>query len=197
VLRARRAGIITLFAHAVLGSLTRAIEWLSTVWINTPTPALVGASGTATATVAWMQGEPLPLTAALAVGSIIVGGAKLAVAEAGHSEAREFTCCLFVYALASAGGVAFAAMLISTCDAFANYIIAQAMTGSNFVDHLAQGLGLAAQAVGSATLQPQGGFLLGLAGTAASAMLAIVIGLVALLASFIEFVLMAFRGACW
>ncbi len=39
------AGIITVFAHAVLGSLTRAIEWLSTVWMNTPTP---DASGTAT-----------------------------------------------------------------------------------------------------------------------------------------------------
>ena len=39
------AGIITVFAHAVLGSLTKAIEWLSTVWINTPTPALVDASG--------------------------------------------------------------------------------------------------------------------------------------------------------
>lgn len=159
------AGIITVFAHAVLGSLTRAIGWLSTVWMNTPTPTLVDASGTATGTVAWMQGELLPLTAALAVGSVIVGGAKIAVAEAGHTEMREFTRWLFVYVLASAGGVAFAAMVISTCDGFANYVIAQATTGSNFGDHLAQGLGLATQAVGSATLQPQGGFLLGLAGT--------------------------------
>lgn len=188
------AGIITVFAHAVLGSLTRAIEWLSTVWMNTPTPTLIDASGTATGTVAWMQGELLPLTAALAVGSVIVGGAKIAVAEAGHAEVREFTRWLFVYALASAGGVAFAAMVISTCDGFANYIIAQATTGSNFGDHLAEGLGLATKAVGSATLQPQGGFLLGLAGTGASAMLAIVIGAIALVASFVEFVLMAFRG---
>jgi hypothetical protein len=188
------AGIITVFAHAVLGSLTRAIEWLSTVWMNTPTPTLADASGTATGTVAWMQNELLPLTAALAVGSVIVGGAKIAVAEAGHTEAREFTRWLFVYALASAGGVAFAAMLISTCDGFANYIIGQATTGSNFGDRLAQGLGLVTQAVGSGTLQPQGGFLLGLAGTAGSAMLAIVIGLIALAASFVEFVLMAFRG---
>jgi hypothetical protein len=85
-------------------------------------------------------------------------------------------------------------MVISTCDGFANYIIAQATTGSNFGDRLAQGLGLVTQAVGSGTLQPQGGFLLGLAGTAASAMLAIVIGAIALVASFVEFVLMAFRG---
>ena len=188
------AGIITVFAHAVLGSLTRAIEWLSTVWMNTPTPTLVDASGNPTGTVAWMHGELLPLTAALAVGSVIVGGAKIAVAEAGHAEAREFTRWLFVYVLASAGGVAFAATLISTCDGFANYIIAQATTGSNFGDHLAQGLGLATQAVGSGTLQPQGGFLLGLAGTGASAMLAIIIGAIALVASFVEFVLMAFRG---
>jgi hypothetical protein len=188
------AGIITVFAHAVLGSLTRAIEWLSTVWMNTPTPTLVDASGTATGTVAWMQRELLPLTAALAVGSLIVGGAKIAVAEAGHAEARDFVRWLFVYALASAGGVAFAAMVIATCDGFANYIIGQATTGSNFGDRLAQGLGLVTQAVGSGTLQPQGGFLLGLAGTAASAMLAIVIGLIGLVASFVEFVLMAFRG---
>ena len=188
------AGIISVFAHAVLGSLTRAIEWLSTVWMNTPTPTLVDASGTASGTVAWMQGELLPLTAALAVGSIIVGGAKIAIAERGHAEAREFTRWLFVYALASAGGVAFAAMLISTCDGFATYIIAGATTGSNFGDHLAQALGLATQAIGSGTLQPQGGFLLGLAGTGASAMLAILIGAIALVASFVEFVLMAFRG---
>lgn len=188
------AGIITVFAHAVLGSLTRAIEWLSTVWMNTPTPALVNPSGNATGTVAWMQGELVPLTAALAVGSVIVGGAKIAIAEAGHAEVREFTRWLVVYVLASACGVAFAAMLITTCDGFANYIIAQATMGSNFGDHLAQGLGLATQAVGSTTLQPQGGFLLGLAGTGASAMLAIVIGAFALVASFVEFMLMAFRG---
>jgi type IV secretion system protein TrbL len=191
---AAAAGIITVFAHAVLGSLTRAIEWLSTVWMNTPTPTLVDASGNPTGTVAWMHGELLPLTAALAVGSVLVGGAKIAIAEAGHAEVREFTRWLFVYVLASAGGVAFAAMVISTCDGFANYIIAQATTGSNFGDHLAQGLGLATQAIGSGTLQPQGGFLLGLAGTGASAMLAILIGLIALVASFVEFVLMAFRG---
>ena len=188
------AGVITVFAHAVLGSLTRAIEWLATVWMNTPTPTLIDASGTATGTVGWMQGELLPLTAALAVGSVIVGGARIAVAEAGHAEARDFTRWLFVYVLASAGGVAFAAMVISTCDGFANYIIAQATTGSNFGDHLAQGLGLATQAAGSGTLQPQGGFLLGLAGTGASAMLAIIIGLIGLVASFVEFVFMAFRG---
>ncbi len=188
------AGIITVFAHAVLGSLTRAIEWLSTVWMNTPTPTLVDASGNPTGTVAWMQGELLPLTAALAVGSVVVGGAKIAVAEAGQAEAREFTRWLFVYVLASAGGVAFAAMLVATCDGFASYVIGQATAGSNFGDHLAQGLGLVTQAVGSGTLQPQGGFLLGLAGTAGSAMLAIVIGAIALVASFVEFVLMAFRG---
>jgi type IV secretion system protein TrbL len=187
------AGIITVFAHAVLGSLTRAIEWLSTVWMNTPTPTVVDASGTATGTVAWMQGELLPLTAALAVGSVIVGGARIAVAEAGRTEAREFTRWLFVYVLASAGGVAFAAMVISTCDGFANYIVAQATTGSNFGDHLAQGLGLVTQAAGSTALQPQGGFLLGLAGTGASALLAILIGAIALVASFVEFVFMAFR----
>ena len=188
------AGIITVFAHAVLGSLTKAIEWLSTVWMNTPTPTLVDASGNPTGTAAWMQGELLPLTAALAVGSVVIGGAKIAIAEAGHAEAREFTGWLSVYVLASAGGVAFAAMLVATCDGFANYVIGQATAGSNFGDHLAQGLGLVTQAVGSGTLQPQGGFLLGLAGTAGSAMLAIVIGAIALIASFVEFVLMAFRG---
>ena len=188
------AGIITVFAHAVLGSLTRAIEWLATVWINTPTPALADASGNPTGTVAWMQSELLPLTAALAVGSVIVGGAKIAIADAGHGEAREFTKWLFVFVLASTGGVAFAAMLITTCDAFASYIVTQATAGSNFGDHLAQGLGLVTQAVGSHTLEPQGGFLIGLAGTAASAILAIFIGLLALVASFVEFVLMVFRG---
>ena len=188
------AGIITVFAHAVLGSLTKAIEWLSTVWINTPTPTLVDSSGAATGTTAWMQSELVPITAALAVGSVIVGGAKLAVSDRAGGEAGEFTRWLFVYALASAGGVAFAAMVITTCDGLANYVIGQATTGASFGDHLAQGLGLATQAVGSATLQPQGGFLLGLAGTGASAMLAIIIGAIALVASFVEFVFMAFRG---
>jgi len=188
------AGIITVFAHAVLGSLTKAIEWLSTVWIKTPTPALADASGNPTETVAWLQGELIPLTAALAVGSVIVGGAKIALAESGQTEAREFTLWLFVYVLASTAGVAFAAMLITTCDGFASYIIAQATAGSNFGDHLAQGLGLVSQAVGSHTLEPQGGFMVGLAATAASAMLAIFIGLLALVASFVEFVLMVFRG---
>ena len=188
------AGIITAFAGAVLGSLTKAIEWLSTVWLATPTPTLANAAGTPTATVAWLQGELIPLTAALAVGSVIVGGAKIALADAGHTEAREFTRWLFVYVLASTAGVAFAAMMITTLDGLATYIVSQATAGQNFGDHLAQGLGVASQAAGSHTLEPQGGFLVGLAGTAASAILAIFIGLLALIASFIEFLLMVFRG---
>jgi hypothetical protein len=85
-------------------------------------------------------------------------------------------------------------MMITTFDGFANYIVAQATVGSNFGDHLAQALGLASQAVGSHTLEPQGGFLIGLAGTASSAILAIFIGVLALIASFVEFLLMVFRG---
>ena len=144
--------IITVFAKAILGSLTQAVEWLATVWIGTPTPTIADATGSATGTTAWLQGELLPITASLAVLSVLIGGARIAYAEHGAGEAREFTKWLFCYVVASAGGVALAALVINTCDVTASYVITQSTHGQNFGDHLAQGLGLVTQATGSLQL---------------------------------------------
>ena len=67
----------------------------------------------------------------------------------------------------------------------AGWFINQADAGSNFSTHLAQLLGVAGQT---------GGFTTGLAATATTAVIAIVLGLLAFLGSVIQIMLMLVRG---
>ena len=186
--------VIQIFAKSVIGSLAKAVEWISTVWVNTPTPALTDSTGTAVGTTAWVQHELLPVTGTLAVLGILVGGVRIALSERQGTDAREFAGWMITFSIASTAGVAFAAVIIEGCDALAGSLISQAVGSSDFGTQMAKSLGLVTQTVGSATLNPAGGFLIGLASTGATAMLAIVMAGAALIASLVEFGLMLLRG---
>ncbi len=184
---------ITIVAGWVLGSLAHVIEWASTLWINTPTPAIADQAGNAVGTTAWVQAEMLPVTGAVAVASILVGAARIAIAERPGAEGRRLAQFLVTFTLISAAGVGVASLLVLACDQFAGYIIQQATSGAeDFGTRLAQGLGLATTAVGGASAGQ--GFLMGLAAAGSSALIAVLVGLIALFASAIEFCLMLLRG---
>ena len=85
----------------------------------------------------------------------------------------------------SAGAATAASVVIGGADQMAAWFINQADAGSSFSTHLAQLLGITGQA---------GGFTTGLAATATTAVIAIVLGLLAFLGSVIQIMLMLVRG---
>ena len=191
---AAAGALIKVIAGWILGGLGSLIAAMSTVWLATPTPAVVDGAGNAIGTTAWTQHELIWFTGALAVLSILVGAGRIAWAERGGEEARRLAVWLLTFVAVSAAGVGAAGVLIVACDQLAGWLISQSTAGQNFGQHLANSLGLVAQTTGSATLNPAAGFLVGLAGTEGSAILAVLVGVLALFASIIEFTILIVRG---
>jgi type IV secretion system protein TrbL len=75
----------------------------------------------------------------------------------------------------------------------ASWFIARASAGSGFADHLSSLLGLATVGTSHAAGAPAG-FTVGLAGTVTTAFIAIVLGIIAFLATVIQIMLMLVRG---
>ncbi len=176
---------ITALAKAVLGALAHAIEWASTLWVGVGTPTIADSAGQSTGTVSFLQQNLLLYTTGLAVLSTLIGAARIVYHEHKATQARELARFLATYALVSAGAATAASVLIGGCDQMAGWFINQADSGSNFSTHLAQLLGIAGQT---------GGFTTGLAATATTAVIAIVLGLLAFLGSVIQIMLMLVRG---
>ena len=182
---------ITALAQAVLGALGHAIEWASTLWVGVGTPPIASASGQATGTVSFLQQNLLVYTTGLAVLSTLIGAGRIAWHEHKSAHARELARFLVTYVLV-AGGAAFAAsVLIGGADQMAAWFINQADGSSTFSDHLAQILGLA-----TATASHAGpvGFTAGLAATVDTAVIAIILGILAFLGSVVQIMLMLVRG---
>ena len=176
---------ITALANAVLGALGRTIEWASTLWVGVGTPQVANSAGQSTGTVSFLQQNLLAYTTGLAVLSTLIGAARIVYHEHKATQARELTRFLATYAAVSAGAATAASVLIGGSDQMAGWFINQADAGSNFSTHLAQLLGVAGQT---------GGFTTGLAATATTAVIAIVLGLLAFLGSVIQIMLMLVRG---
>ena len=124
-------------------------------------------------------------TTGLAVLSTLIGAARIVYHEHKATQARELVRFLVTYTLVSAGAATAASVLIGGADQMAAWFINQADAGSSFSTHLAQLLGVTGQA---------GGFTTGLAATATTAVIAIVLGLLAFLGSVIQIMLMLVRG---
>jgi type IV secretion system protein TrbL len=182
---------ITALAKAVLGALGHAIEWASTLWVGVGTPPVADASGQPTGTVSFLQQNLLVYTTGLAVLSTLIGAGRIAWHEHKSAHARELARFLVTYVLV-AGGAAFAAsVIIGGADQMAAWFINQADGNSTFSDHLAQVLGLA-----TATASHAGpvGFTAGLAATVDTAVIAIILGILAFLGSVVQIMLMLVRG---
>ena len=115
----------------------------------------------------------------------MIGAARIVYHEHKATQARELLRFLATYTLVSAGAATAASVVIGGADQMAAWFINQADAGSSFSTHLAQLLGITGQA---------GGFTTGLAATATTAVIAIVLGLLAFLGSVIQIMLMLVRG---
>jgi type IV secretion system protein TrbL len=182
---------ITALAKAVLGALGHAIEWASTLWVGVGTPPVADASGQPTGTVSFLQQNLLVYTTGLAVLCTLIGAGRIAWHEHKSAHARGLARFLVTYVLV-AGGAAFAAsVIIGGADQMAAWFINQADGNSKFSDHLAQILGLA---TATASHAGPGGFTAGLAATVDTAVIAIILGILAFLGSVIQIMLMLVRG---
>ena len=184
---------ITALAKAVLGALGHAVEWASTLWVGIGTPPIADAAGQATGTVAFLQQNLLVFTTALAVLCTLLGAGRIVYHEHKAAQLRELGRYLATYVLVSGAAAGAASVLIGGCDQMASWFIARASSGSGFADHLANLLGLATVGTSHAAGAPAG-FTVGLAGTVTTAFIAIVLGIIAFLATVIQIMLMLVRG---
>ena len=184
---------ITALAKSVLGALGHAVEWASTLWVGIGTPPVADASGQATGTVAFLQQNLLVFTTGLAVLCTLLGAGRIIYHEHKSAQLRELGRYLATYVLISGAAAGAASVLIGGCDQMASWFIARASSGSGFADHLANLLGLATVGTSHAAGAPAG-FTVGLAGTVTTAFIAIVLGIIAFLATVIQIMLMLVRG---
>lgn len=168
--------ILALIAKQVMQALNQVIETVGTLWVAVGTPNLTTttAGSTPSSTVAYIQGHLWWYTTAGAIVGVLVGCGRMAWeqrADAGKDILRGLVTFLAV----SGAGLTVLALMVSAADAFSTWIISDSVQGS----FGASVTGLLALGAGT------GGF---------TAILVIVLGLFALLASLIQIVLMVIRG---
>ena len=137
---------ITALAKSVLQALGHAVEWSATLWTGVGTPQLADANGQAAGAVAFLQQNLLYFTAGMAVASVLVGAAKIAIEEQKAYHARQLTRFLVVYGMIAAGSAALGSALVYASDQMAADLISKATANTGFADHMAQLLGIGADA---------------------------------------------------
>ena len=184
---------ITALAASVLGALGHAVEWASTLWVGIGTPPVADSGGQATGTVAFLQQNLLVFTTGLAVLCTLLGAGRIVYHEHKAAQLRELGRYLVTYVLVSGAAAAAASVLIGGSDQMAAWFINQASANGSFATHLASLLGLATAGSGRVA-GATAGFTVGLAGTVTTAFIAIVLGIIAFLATVIQIMLMLVRG---
>lgn len=184
---------ITALAKAVLGALGHAVEWASTLWVGIGTPPVADSAGQATGTVAFLQQNLLAFTTSLAVLCTLLGAGRIVYHEHKAAQLRELGRYLVTYVLVSSAAAGAASVLIGGSDQMASWFISRASAGSGFADHLSNLLGLATTGASHVAGAPAG-FTAGLAATVTTAFIAIVLGIIAFLATVIQIMLMLVRG---
>ena len=176
---------ITALARSVLQALGHAVEWSATLWTGVGTPQLADTNGQPVGAVAFVQQNLLYFTAGMAVASVLVGAAKIAIEEQKAYHARQLARFLVVYGMIAAGSAALGSALVYASDQMAADLISKATANTGFADHMAQLLGIA---------QAHGGGATGLAGLLAVAFAAIVLGIIAFLTTLLQILLMFVRN---
>jgi len=163
-------------AKAIADAVGQTIQTLGTFWVNVGTPALTAAPGGSTASdpVLFLQGSLYFWTAALAVLSVLVGSAKMVIERRG-APLRDLARSLATLIVVSGAGVAAVGLLTVAADQFSAWIIKNSTNGTSFNDNITAMLALSATS-------PIGSIMI------------ILLGLIAILASVMQIVLMIIRG---
>lgn len=168
-------------AKAVGDAVGSVLTNLATVWVDVGTPNLTTSGNNPSDAVAFIQDSLWWYMAAAAVLSVMVGGARMAWtmrAEPGKDVLRS----LMTLTAVSGAGLAVVALAVEAADRFAEWIIDRSTVGTNF------GENLGALLLTPLLTQPPG------AGTTQPVLIVILLGLVALISSFVQIVLMIVRS---
>ncbi|MCD5341727.1 hypothetical protein LR392_05735 [Arthrobacter sp. AK04] len=163
-------------AKAIADAVGQTVQTLGTFWVNVGTPALTAAPGGSTASdpVLFLQNSLYFWTASLAVVSVLVGAAKMAIERRG-APLRDLVRSLATLIVVSGAGVAAVGLLTVAADQFSAWIITNSTNGTSFNENITALLALSATS-------PIGSIMI------------ILLGLIAILASVMQIVLMIIRG---
>jgi len=163
-------------AKAIADAVGQTVQTLGTFWVNVGTPALTAAPGGSTASdpVLFLQNSLYFWTASLAVMSVLVGAAKMTIERRG-APLRDLVRSLATLIVVSGTGVAAVGLLTVAADQFSAWIITNSTNGTSFNENITALLALSATS-------PIGSIMI------------ILLGLIAILASVMQIVLMIIRG---
>ena len=163
-------------AKAIADAVGQTVQTLGTFWLNVGTPALTAAPGGSTASdpVLFLQNSLYFWTASLAVLSVLVGSAKMVIERRG-APLRDLVRSLATLIVVSGAGVAAVGLLTVAADQFSAWIITNSTNGTSFNENITALLALSATS-------PIGSIMI------------ILLGLIAILASVMQIVLMIIRG---
>ena len=162
-------------ATAIADAVGDVVKTLGTFWVNVGTPNLTASPGGSDASdpVAFLQNSLWFWTAALAVLSVLVGAAKMIIERRG-APLRDLGRSLATLVVVSGAGVGAVGLLTVSADKFSAWIIGNS-TGQSFNENITALLAITANS-------PLGSIMI------------ILLGLVAIIASAIQIVLMVIRG---
>jgi hypothetical protein len=161
-------------AKSILEGMSQMVTTLSTFWVSMPTANLASQDGvTASPVVGFVNSELGYWTLALAVLSVILGGTRMIWEQRG-APLKDLLRSLLTLTLVSGLGLAVISILVIAADAFSASIIDRATDGKGF-----------AHAMGILVMTNQ---------TGVGVFILIILGLVGLLASLVQIVLMIVRG---
>jgi len=161
-------------AKAIMEGMSQMVTTLSTFWVSMPTANLASQDGvTASPVVGFVNSELGYWTLALAVLSVILGGTRMIWEQRG-APLKDLLRSLLTLTLVSGLGLAVISILVIAADAFSASIIDRATDGKGF-----------AHAMAILVMTNQ---------TGVGVFILIILGLVGLLASLVQIVLMIVRG---
>ena len=160
-------------AKAILDGLSQMVSTLSTFWVGTPTVNLTGGEGGPSPVVAAVNNELMVWTLSLAVLAVIIGGTRMIWEQRG-APLKDLLRSLITLTLATGLGVGLISILVIAADAFSVAILNRSTDGKGFSDSMT-----ALMAVGD---------------TDTAVFILIILGLIGLLASLFQIVLMVVRS---
>ncbi|WP_205834929.1 hypothetical protein [Crystallibacter degradans] len=164
---------IEYLGQAIIEALSKIVTTLATFWVDMPTPNLTTPDGVSpSVTVAFLENGLVLWTLSLAVLSVIIGGTRMVWEQRG-APLKDLLRSLLTLTLVSGMGLAVIAILVEAADVFSTTIINTATDGEGF-----------ATAINEIAVIQDGDAIF----------LLIVLGLISLLTSLVQIVLMIVRS---
>ena len=161
-------------AKAIMEGMSQMVTTLSTFWVSMPTVNLASQDGTAPSpVVSAVNSELMPWTLALAVLAVILGGIRMIWEQRG-APLKDLLRSLLTLTLVSGLGLGVISILVIAADAFAVAVIERSTDGKGF-----------AEAMNILVMTNQ---------TGVGVFILIVLGLIGLIASLVQVVLMVVRS---